>query len=218
MTTDTSSDTKSTPFADCVTKAKADGKEDPNAFCRVKLAKKDEAPVSKEMSELLGLDDNAIEMEALEQIAILQEPVVFAEDETGLFEDLNENVQNLTAIVSMYEYEKLTRGLTAVSGTPEELAGRLVAFEQRGGEELALEVLEAWNGQQKFAEDSGVLAPGLMPGNGEVDNFLEAVAKYADEHASDEGMTIAVATRKLMKTEPALYRAHRESVQNNGTS
>ena len=106
-----------------------------------------------------------------------------------------------------YFKEKVT-GLTAIAGTPDELAERLVKAEAYQGEEAAEERLAEWEKAQEYAEKAGVLVRlGSARNGSEGTDLGKATAKHQEEHPE---LTFAEAQTAVVKTQPALYAQYLE--------
>uniref|UniRef100_A0A6M3J9A8 Putative structural protein n=1 Tax=viral metagenome TaxID=1070528 RepID=A0A6M3J9A8_9ZZZZ len=103
------------------------------------------------------------------------------------------------------EYRDIALTMTAISGTPDELAEELVSLEDAAGKEQAEKVVEKYRALNKRMVEAGVFKAKGTPAEGDEDDdheFLKKVRAYMDEHKVDEPVAFAA----VRKADQKLYR------------
>lgn len=153
------------------------------------------------------------------------EEVHFSEGEMALYElfqdALNakdEQIAELEAGEKLAFYSEQLGHLTAVPGTPVELAEKLVALEEFGeaGEEAAELLYSQWEGMQEYAEATG--AGGLTLVAGSEDNqagdFEKRVRKFSEENDVEYSEAYITVSKQF----PELKRAYDKEARNKASA
>lgn len=162
----------------------------------------------------LGLEPGAtpeeVEEAAKEQ---LKEAATFKQ---GAGKDTVALKEALSEIVKLKEHNRLSfykekvNGLTAVEGTPDELAGKLVAIESAMGEDEARAHLGLWMKLQ--ASQKNITRRIGSSLEGEEGNFMEEVTKHI---AANKDTSMADAVKFVAKEKPELFEAHNAAVKSD---
>ncbi len=186
----------------CLTKARADGIENPEAHCKTQLGGSSSMSTA-ETAKALGLSEWADEKAILEEIAKLKvSSTAFAEQGVS--------IKSMETKILTSEYSAETAKLTHYPGKPEEMAIELVRIHQEIGESTAKDMLTAWQKTNGYAEQAGITKAQLAQGDGKPDEpatFEEKLSEFKVEHpdASERDATLAT-----MKQHPRLWEDHRE--------
>jgi hypothetical protein len=154
-------------------------------------------PPDRSITRVLHLSEGATNQQVVAAIGRLGSPKFSEAD----FEDLHHQVR-------VSHYKELTKDLM-VAGTSEELAIKLVNYEERLDEEMAMSLLGEWVTLTNKAKEAGLFTAELTtrtPGN---TTFMEAVEKYASTHLDMERADVIKA---VAKSDPDLYHEYSEAV------
>ena len=165
-------------MAACMDKAKADGIEDPAAYCKAKFD--EEASVTlKTLAKSLDLS----EWDG-EGVLVKMQGLLAAEVKGSKFEEeTTSKIQELTSKLLVSEYSEKVESLELVSGTRQEKAEQLAKIDTFAGAETATLLLTSWEAQQKAAEAAKITETVLRPGNELAPSeFSEALVKYKTDN------------------------------------
>ena len=127
-------------------------------------------------------------------------------------DELTGRVTKLERDGRIASFKEETMKLTAVEGTPEDLAAALADTEDKMGDEVAKTRLAEWQKTQEYAQQAGLFrrVGSSLPGDPQTegDAYLAEVDKYKADHSD---ATDADAHQAVMKAQPAMYRAYSES-------
>ena len=151
----------------------------------------------------LGLAEDADE-EAIETgLTELKERTVKFKDSSDFKAALETATAPLAASIAELKHDKRvmelseqTRTFTAIEGTPAELAGRLIAIEDKMGEKVMKQTLVEWKTTQKYAEGAGALkgvgggGDGTPPTPADDHPFMVKVRKHAKTNQIDENTAL----------------------------
>ncbi len=181
----------------CLTKARADGVENPESHCTSQLGRSN----NSEMAKALGLEEWADDKAILSEIAKLK--VGFSE-----FTEQKETLKDMQTRMLTMEYTDETKGLTLMPGKPEELAERLVKIHQTIGVDEAKGMLKEWKATNHFAEQSGVTKAQLEQGPGDAGDIVTYEEKLTAWKEANPDKSEREANLATMKQHPALYREY----------
>ena len=187
----------------CLTKARADGIESPEAHCTIQL-KSPTSMNTSEMAKVLGLEEWADEKSILSEIAKLK--TSFAE-----FTEQDKSIKKMQTQMLTMTYGEETAKLTLMPGKPEELAERLVKIHQNIGADEAKGMLKDWQNTNHFAEQLGVTKAQLEQGNDEPDKVVTFEEKLSEWKEANPEKTEREATLATIKQHPRLYREYADS-------
>ena len=123
----------------------------------------------------------------------------------------DDRIDALNRSLRLKEFAEATVSLSAVEGTPSELAEKLVVTEEKMGEEAAKERLAEWQKAQKAAEEAGVVKAIGRTGDRTAPDASEQMESEVDEWLKkNEGKTRAEGYKFVMANNPTLYRAYNE--------
>ena len=180
----------------CVAKAKADGKDDPEAFCRAKFDE-DAANSIAELAKGFGLsewDGKGIATKVKELQAAKTEGSKFEEETTS-------KIASLTRKLLVSDYAEKVADFELVPLTKSEKAEKLADIEAKAGTETATMMLTAWEAQQKSAVTAKISETVLRTGEEMPESeFAETVESYKKEHPDESH---ADAIKAVMKADPA---------------
>ncbi len=161
----------------------------------------------------LGLEPGAtpeeVEEAAKEQ---LKEAATFKEGagkDTVALKEAQAEITKLKEHNRVAFYKEMVSGLTAIEGTPDELAGKLVATESAMGEDAAKERLGEWMKLQ--ASQKGATQRIGSARESEEGSFMDEVTKHIGAN-KDTSMKDAISF--VAKQKPELYAAHNAAVMN----
>jgi hypothetical protein len=158
------------------------------------------------LRSLLALPDNAAPEEiGAELMKRAKAPQSFSQSRE--YREMSDKLTRLERRDRIASFRAETASLTAVQGTPDELAEKLVDIEDKGGAELARSVLDGWHETQKYADQAGVTA--RIGHNREPSQDHDWV-KRVTEYAKEKGITFALAQVELAKSDPKAFAAYRD--------
>lgn len=184
----------------CVKSKVAEGMSEEEA--KKACYKGSESAMDERVLDILGFTEGATVEQVVAKIQELQNDAApkFSESEFA----------SLKRQVRISHYMEETQNL-AVSGTPKELAEKLVNYEEKGGEGLAKLILTEWQGLTTKAKESGLYEARLSPREGGGSTaFLEEVTKYQEKHPD---LTRAESVKAVMKQNPSLYHEYAEETK-----
>ena len=181
----------------CMAKAKADGVEDPAAYCKAKFG--EEASVTlNELAKAMDLS----EWDG-EGILVKVQGLLASESNGSKFEEeTTSQIRDLTSKLLISEYSEKVESLELVSGTRQAKAEQLAKIETLAGAETATLLLESWEAQQKAAEAAKITETVLHTGSELAPSeFSEALVKYKTDNPSASESDALKAT---MRSNPSL--------------
>lgn len=184
----------------CLTKARADNVENPEAHCTSQL-KSSASMNTSEIAKSLGLEEWADEKAILSEVAKLKNS--FSE-----FAEQGRSIKAMETQMLTMQYGEETAKLTLMPGKPSELAGRLVKIHQDIGEDEAKGMLKDWQNTNHFAEQSGVTKAQLEQGSDESGNIVTYEEKLTEWKEANPDASEREANLATMKKHPVLYREY----------
>lgn len=192
----------------CLTKARADGVENPEAHCKSQLGSSGgngDSMATGEMAKALGLSEWADNKAILEEIAKLRVS-------SQAFTEQGESVKSMETKLLTMEYSAETAKLEHYPGKPEEMATQLVRIHQEVGADSAKGMLKAWQVTDGYAEQAGVTKAQLAQGSAkeeETSTYEEKLVEYKEAHPDVSERDVNLIT---MKAHPRLYRVYADKV------
>lgn len=157
----------------------------------------------------LKLSEDASDNDILAAVAKLNSTAAYSEFQ---FAELQSQVKQLRHENRVAYYREQVRDLQGIPGTEQELADKLVKFEESGGEEIAGEVLNTWKQTSQQLREAGAFSRSLNPSQADADekprkDFEAAVSEYAEKN----GVSRSKAYVEISKQRPNLFRAYQEA-------
>lgn len=147
----------------------------------------EEEMFAEQVRESLGLEKDATSEQVIGAIAAIKSSS-FTEEQKSSFKDMQHNYQ-------VNQYMEETSTLTAVPGTPKELAEKLTILSEKTSPEIATERLEDWKSMQKMADDAGVTSTLLQSKYSESgeDSTVGEAETVLRKYVEDKEVTFSVA-------------------------
>ena len=172
------------------------------------ISDEDIVAVIEQATGMLGELRKAMGMPAeapvAEVAAKAKEQLTLATEAKGQLATFSEQLAALSRENRAHHFREQVATLTAIQGTPEELAGKLVVIEEKMGAPAATERLAEWRKAQEFAVAAGLLTKMGSSKNGAPDS--EYAMKLTEYRAA--GLSMPKAVTKLSKEYPALFRQY----------
>jgi len=128
-------------------------------------------------------DETEAEEEEYQEGAKMSESAITASKFAETLKERDTRIAALERQGRLYHYKELTATLSAVSGTPDELAGKLVDIETTMGAEAAVERFNEWQTLNDLTSQLGVMdgqGTSRTESNTEAHPFAEKVNKIAE--------------------------------------